>query len=108
MAAAYSPPNLARAKIPKPVVLFHGTTHKTPASQSLVNLALGGTTRKKKMSSRVSSKTRHKRKASSSSTGKRKRLHASPVKRAKKGKLAKGSAAAKKRMAKLRSMRKSG
>lgn len=99
----YAPPNPARAKLPKPVVLPHGTTHKTPAGQQLIRLAtglLGRKTGKKKMSTRVRGKTRRTRKVSKTSGGTRRR------KRSATAALVKGSAAAKKRMAKLRGMRK--
>ena len=52
----FAPPNPARMKRPKPVVLPHGTAHKTPASSQLIRLGIGavrsvlggGTGRKKK------------------------------------------------------------
>jgi hypothetical protein len=97
--AQFSPPNPARNKRAKPVILPHGTAHKTPASQTLVRLATGlvrGVTRRKKKVSPGVSRTR-KAKRTSASSGRRR----SAARR-----LVKGSAAAKRRMSQLRKMRK--
>jgi hypothetical protein len=107
--AQFAPPNPARAKRPKPVVLPHGTAHKTPASSQLIRLGLGavksvlgGASRKKKMSSGVRSTTRRRRSSSKgTSTGGSRRSRSKSSAR-----LVKGSAAAKKYMAKIRKMKK--
>jgi len=109
----FAPPNPARMKRPKPVVLPHGTAHKTPASSQLIRLGIGavrsvlggGTGRKKKMSSGVRRKTRR---SGSSQTGRSRSARRSTSSRRSKSsaRLVKGSAAAKRHMAKIRKMRK--
>ena len=120
--AQYDPYNPARAPSQaKPIVLPHGTTHGTPAMTHVKNLALGllgsalrggkkkalsaGLRRRRKATRKASAKplSRRTRRASGKSGSNAKRSRRSGSSR-----LVKGSAAAKKRMAALRKMRKVG
>jgi hypothetical protein len=105
----YAPYNPARPPVqPKPLVVPHGHGHMTPASRHLINLAmgaLGGKRRSgKKMSTRVRTKTRRKRKVHAKA-GSHRRVKRTRTKRTSKRFVA-GSVAAKRHMAKLRAMRK--
>lgn len=109
----FAPPNPARAKRPKPVVLPHGTAHKTPASSQLIRLGIGAVRsvlggRKKKMSSRVRSSTRRSRSVSRSSRRSNTRTNRSRrnTRSSRPSRLVKGSAAAKRYMAKIRKLKK--
>jgi hypothetical protein len=107
--ALFDPANPARAKMRKPVILPHGTAHKTPAAQTLVRLATGlvrATTRRKK---KVSSGVSRSRKAAGSRSrvsSKRARSRKRSGGSSRSAHLVKGSAAAKRRMSALRKMRK--
>lgn len=85
--------------MPKPIVLPHGTAHKTPAGQNLVHLAT---------STQGKRKAHRKKKGVSAAPRKRRKVKAAGATKTRKSKahLVKGSAAAKRKMASLRAMRK--
>jgi len=87
----------------KPPVLPHGNNQQSPATQHLIGTALGsipGTRTAQKKSGRVSKRGRAR---TASAAGRRRRKASRSSKRAH---MVKGSAAAKRHMAKLRKMRK--
>lgn len=90
--------------MPKPIVLPHGTAHKTPAGQNLIRLATSSGGKKK-------AHTRRPKAGLVSAAGKKtrkrkKKAGAVAAHRKAKGHLVKGSAAAKKYMASIRKKRK--
>jgi hypothetical protein len=103
----------------KPVVLPHGVAHMTPAARAIHSLALGGlagTRRRKKKGTAVGAarRTKARRFAGLASRSRRRKAAAAPQrarrtsrrKGTRRAHLVKGSAAARRHMAKLRRMRK--
>jgi hypothetical protein len=99
--AQFQPVNPMRMRRAKPVVLGHGLGHQTPAVRHAHQLALGGKlpgTKKAASHRRRGKKKGHKVKAATTHKRKRK-TRTNPAA------FVKGSAAARKHMAKLRGMR---